>query len=422
MLLVHQAVHNDLNGHAEAPDVHSAEAPQDPFSADRDLQATRPPPRSESLPVSSGTSKASATASEAPSSSLQSPSAQPVASAPSSLGPPSLDNATLSPRAGKRSARESRLNFPDEIRQVIANIPDSQSEASALAPSQGSVLPNVAAVSPMNFDGTFAQHMSPPAQLARGEHDYTRTPTQSNITGFVAPTQSRVAPEPYTDTDDDLSADGHSSTVYSPAESSSRQGIPTIIRNAPSMTSMNTFANPTAIQTVIRSTPQQDDTASFDSSPVAASPTTSTMSTPPPYLHPTHHIQPSVVQPHKMVRSDSQQTTTTMSPPRLTTFDLGTAAITVPVSHIRPNDRGKEVLSFVIEIALDPMSERDGWKIEKLYSDVLALDVKVRQALGRNALKKIAPLPDAKLFKDNAPAKVDQRKVRRIGRYDVGRS
>lgn len=100
-----------------------------------------------------------------------------------------------------------------------------------------------------------------------------------------------------------------------------------------------------------------------------------------------------------------------MSAPRLTPFDLTTAAISVPISHIRANERGKEVLSFVIEIALDPSVEREGWKIEKLYSDVLALDVKVRQSLGRSALKRIAPLPDAKLFKDNAPSKVDQRKA-----------
>lgn len=32
-------------------------------------------------------------------------------------------------------------------------------------------------------------------------------------------------------------------------------------------------------------------------------------------------------------------------------------------------------------------------------------------ALGKGQNKKLPPLPDAKLFKDNAPAKVDQRRV-----------
>ncbi|KAJ1306657.1 hypothetical protein OPQ81_007652 [Rhizoctonia solani] len=228
--------------------------------------------------------------------------------------------------------------------------------------------------------------------------DFTKTPTQSSVTGFVAPPPPPPLPNHVpAESDEEFSADGHSSTVYSPADSNSRQGLPTIIRNAPSIPSLNKHANATPIQTGSLQSSMQEDTASFDSSPIATSPTTSTMSTPPP--------------PPKMQRTDSQQTTTTINPPKLTTFDLGTAIITVPLSHIRANDRGKEVLSFVIEIALDPMSEREGWKIEKLYSDVLALDVKVRQSLGRSALKKIAPLPDAKLFKDNAPAKVDQRKM-----------
>jgi RalA-binding protein 1 len=53
----------------------------------------------------------------------------------------------------------------------------------------------------------------------------------------------------------------------------------------------------------------------------------------------------------------------------------------------------------------------EGWKIEKMYSDVLTLDGKVRAALGKGQVKRLPPLPDAKLFRDNAPAKVDQRRV-----------
>lgn len=82
----------------------------------------------------------------------------------------------------------------------------------------------------------------------------------------------------------------------------------------------------------------------------------------------------------------------------------------VQVSHssIRPNDRGKEVLSFVIIV--DPGSGKESWKIEKSYSDFISLDQKTRSA-NRNLAKKMPSLPDSKLWRDHAPAKVDQRKA-----------
>jgi len=82
----------------------------------------------------------------------------------------------------------------------------------------------------------------------------------------------------------------------------------------------------------------------------------------------------------------------------------------VQVSHssIRPNDRGKEVLSFVIIV--DPGSGKESWKIEKSYSDFISLDQKTR-SVNRNLAKKMPSLPDSKLWRDHAPAKVDQRKA-----------
>ncbi|GJJ11272.1 hypothetical protein Clacol_005504 [Clathrus columnatus] len=92
--------------------------------------------------------------------------------------------------------------------------------------------------------------------------------------------------------------------------------------------------------------------------------------------------------------------------------DLQRCKISVVGSHIRPNDRGKEVLSFSIQVSPTGSAETDdSWKVEKLYSDVLALDARVRNRLSRSSAKKLANLPDSKLFKDNAPTKVDQRKT-----------
>ena len=103
-------------------------------------------------------------------------------------------------------------------------------------------------------------------------------------------------------------------------------------------------------------------------------------------------------------------------PPRLHPSQLGSTRIRIAGSNIRSNERGKDVLSFLISIYPPSTSHAQNqgaeeWKVEKMYSDVLTLDGTVRSALGRSHAKKLPPLPDAKLFKDNAPAKVDQRRV-----------
>lgn len=89
--------------------------------------------------------------------------------------------------------------------------------------------------------------------------------------------------------------------------------------------------------------------------------------------------------------------------------DLPHTQIVVVNSSIKPNDRGKDLLSFLI--AVEPGSGKAGWKIEKLYSDVLGLDHRVRTTIGKTATRKIASLPEGKMWKDHAPSRVDQRKV-----------
>ena len=60
---------------------------------------------------------------------------------------------------------------------------------------------------------------------------------------------------------------------------------------------------------------------------------------------------------------------------------------------------------------VDPGRGKETWKVEKLYSDVLGLDQRIRASVGKGVGKKIASLPEGKLWRDHAPAKVDQRKV-----------
>lgn len=97
---------------------------------------------------------------------------------------------------------------------------------------------------------------------------------------------------------------------------------------------------------------------------------------------------------------------------RLLPADLETTRVAVFHSSVKPNDRGKEVLSFVIEV--NPGSGKAPWKVEKLYSDVLGLDHRVRTSVGKGIGKKMAALPEGKIWRDHAPAKSDQRKVSEI--------
>lgn len=126
--------------------------------------------------------------------------------------------------------------------------------------------------------------------------------------------------------------------------------------------------------------------------------------------------QPNLPQAHQSQTADapnsnskSQAVVTHFRALPLLSSDLPTTTISVSHSFIRPNDKGKEVLSFIVYVS--PGNGKSGWKIEKLYSDVLGLDQRVRQSVGKGIGKKIATLPEGKLWKDHAPAKVDQRKA-----------
>lgn len=89
--------------------------------------------------------------------------------------------------------------------------------------------------------------------------------------------------------------------------------------------------------------------------------------------------------------------------------DLKTTRVTVLHSSVKPNDRGKDVLSFVLDV--DPRNGKDSWKVEKMYSDFLGLDQRMRAAVGKSMAKKMGILPEGKVWKDHAPAKADQRKI-----------
>jgi len=89
--------------------------------------------------------------------------------------------------------------------------------------------------------------------------------------------------------------------------------------------------------------------------------------------------------------------------------DLPYTRVTVTSSPIRPNDRGKDVVSFVVLV--NPGNQKDPYMVEKLYSDALGVGQRIRSRYGKSVHKKIPHLPDGKLWRDHAPSRVDQRKV-----------
>lgn len=96
--------------------------------------------------------------------------------------------------------------------------------------------------------------------------------------------------------------------------------------------------------------------------------------------------------------------------------DLHSVDVRVTGSHILFNDRNKEAVAFQITVALSaPTHVSPGllaeWTIEKLYTDVVALDQQVRNRTSRPEAKGLPQLPDKALFRDNAPSKVDARKA-----------
>lgn len=112
--------------------------------------------------------------------------------------------------------------------------------------------------------------------------------------------------------------------------------------------------------------------------------------------------------------------------PVLTPSLLSLARVRVVSSNIRITEKHKEVVSFVVEVEVSlPSSPSDNdlpagatakWRVEKLYSDILALDSAVKNKTNKQESKSMASLPDKSLFKDHAPHKSDQRKVRSCSR------
>ncbi|CAG8620903.1 22827_t:CDS:2 [Cetraspora pellucida] len=126
--------------------------------------------------------------------------------------------------------------------------------------------------------------------------------------------------------------------------------------------------------------------------------------------------------PQQTTTSSSQQSQLSprseTSTPSITSDAISGIAVKVVGSNKKTNDKGKEVLTFIISVGQARVidgrivgMEKELWRVEKFYSDFLSLDGKLKQRHSKNTTNKIGKLPDKNLFHNNAPSKVDQRKV-----------
>ncbi|KAF9928814.1 hypothetical protein FBU30_002085 [Linnemannia zychae] len=100
--------------------------------------------------------------------------------------------------------------------------------------------------------------------------------------------------------------------------------------------------------------------------------------------------------------------------------NLEFVSVIVVGSNIRTNDKGKEILTFLVSIGHEvqtkegtyPHKENDEvWRVEKQYMEFINLDSKLRVTQSRNIINNLPKLPDKSLFSNHAPSKVDARKV-----------
>ena len=105
---------------------------------------------------------------------------------------------------------------------------------------------------------------------------------------------------------------------------------------------------------------------------------------------------------------DRDELQSAVEKPPLWPQELPSTRVTVLQSSIRPNNWGKALPWFAIEVA---PPGREAWTVEKLYSDVLRLDHTIRATVGKSASQRIAGSPEGKLWRDRTPAKAGLRKV-----------
>lgn len=332
---------------------------------------------------------------------------------PTSLTPhssSSLSSSLLSPipENSKPVNRDSRVSLPDEAKCYFANMSESPLHSPGLTPamtasgptqSQTPQAANAGRISPSKLgyisthDGDESEFLDMDDEEDRVEETEQQHQPSSAINKYDKPSDTGDFPMPPSHGPTQVHRQSH--TQSGPSQPTPNPG--------PQVTP--------SPETVVGSRTRWQSQSDISMLSLSHSSQESTLLTP----------QPDSPSPESYLSPTKSTHGTSRNGPNLTfralpliADDLKTTRVMVSHSSIKPNDRGKEVLSFEIEV--DPGKGKEPWKVEKLYSDVLGLDHRLRAVIGKGVSKKIAALPEGKLWKDHAPAKSDQRKVSKTGR------
>ncbi|KAI9307697.1 hypothetical protein BJ944DRAFT_157543 [Cunninghamella echinulata] len=88
--------------------------------------------------------------------------------------------------------------------------------------------------------------------------------------------------------------------------------------------------------------------------------------------------------------------------------------VTVKVvgSVLKSNEKGKDVVAFILSVGKHQNNRYEElWRVEKLYSDFLDLDLKLKTQMNRSGVYKMTRLPEKQLFATRSPNKLDQRRI-----------
>ncbi|KAJ2915458.1 hypothetical protein MD484_g4960, partial [Candolleomyces efflorescens] len=319
-------------------------------------------------------------------------------------------------------SRDSRITLPDEARQYIANMADSPMTSPSF--NSFSSVPSAASLhQDSDGKGEFLEMDDDDDDEDDGiEDEDDRTSVRVNGAKSALQSQEPLTPT----TNSNFSRSGESLVEATPnhrrREPSSRSDTEEF--PAPPLSAVNSERQQT--NAVYEGQPYLNHQLSVPQGPSPSKASSSTDQLPTNITHQSQESlnsargynnqqlpgQPASYGDMRQLTSPSPSTQTKAAAFRalpLLSSDLPYTTIAVSHSFVRPNDRGKEVLSFIVTV--NPGNGKGGWKVEKMYSDVLSLDQRVRSVVGKGVVKKIASLPEGKLWKDHAPARVDQRKA-----------
>ncbi|KAL0067136.1 Rho GTPase activating protein [Marasmius tenuissimus] len=305
---------------------------------------------------------------------------------PSSLSYSTANSSSLAPPSAQPAlSRDSRITLPDEARQYIASMAESP------MPSPR--------IDTFNADSKSSAYLStiqePPPSSAPSSNDHGRSGEDSEFLDFDDEGDGEVeSPE-----DSAEPSIQEPEFVDSVSASMDPSDLPVLHTHAAPVPL--TLNQPMQDDVIPQATPRKSTSQPITdpSQPPSASPSY-------PYQQARANATPQKAVPQTVQSAGSNGPFRALP---LLSSDLPHTRISVSHSFVRPNDRGKEILSFVVHV--DPGKGKEGWKVEKMYSHVLNLDQRVRNSVAKGVGKKIATLPEGKLWKDHAPAKVDQRKA-----------